>query len=134
MHLDVGDCSVLLLGNLTSDLSCIKIIYYMPSTFYIVKLQLALGNIFHWTESKLAQSQDGAKHPYWGINIDFWHCLIVMTYRNRALFRFYSFQQSRIDLRIVMRPCFPMYFTLDSGHKLAKCLKNKEWNIRTWNS
>ena len=61
-------------------------IYYMPSTFYIVKLQLALGNIFHWNESILAQSQDGAENPYWGINMDFWHCLIVMTYRNCAFF------------------------------------------------
>ena len=61
--------------------------YYMPSTFYIVKLPLALGNIFNWTESIMAQSHDGAKNPYWGLIMDFWHCLIVMTYRNRALFR-----------------------------------------------
>ena len=59
----------------------------MPSTFYIVKLPLALGNIFHWTESILAQSQGGAKSPYWGLIMDFWHCPIVMTYRNRVLFR-----------------------------------------------
>ena len=61
--------------------------YYMPSTFYIVKLPLALGNIFNWTESIMAQSHDGAKNPYWGLIMDFWHCLIVMTYRNCALFR-----------------------------------------------
>ena len=24
-----------------------------------------------------------------------------------------------------------MYFTLDSGHEIAKCQKNKEWDIRT---
>ena len=58
----------------------------MPSTFYILKLQLALGNIFNWTESIMAQSHDDAKNPYWDLNIDFWHCLIVMTYRNGALF------------------------------------------------
>ena len=67
-------------------------IYYMPSTFYNVKLPLALGNSFHRTESILAQSLVDSKYPYWGINMDFWHCLIVMTYRNRALFRFFSFQ------------------------------------------
>ena len=39
-------------------------IYYMPSTFYIVQLPLALSNIFHWTESILAQSDDDAKNPY----------------------------------------------------------------------
>ena len=61
--------------------------FYMPSTFYIVKLPLALGNIFNWTESIFAQSHDDAKNPYWGLIMDFWHCLIVMTYRNRALFR-----------------------------------------------
>ena len=61
--------------------------YYMPSTFYIIKLPLALGNIFNWTESIMAQSHDEAKNPYWGLIMDFWHCLIVMTYRNRALFR-----------------------------------------------
>ena len=33
-----------------------KILDYMPSIFYIVKLRLALGNIFDWTESILAQS------------------------------------------------------------------------------
>ena len=33
----------------------------MPSTFYIVKLLLALGNIFNWTESIMAQSHDDAK-------------------------------------------------------------------------
>ena len=43
----------------------------MPSTFYIVKLPLALGNIFSLTESILAQSHDDAKNPYSGINIDF---------------------------------------------------------------
>ena len=32
----------------------------MPSTFYIVKLPLALGNIFIWTESIMAQSHDNA--------------------------------------------------------------------------
>ena len=35
--------------------------YYVPSTFYIVKLPLALGNIFHWTKSILEQSHDDAK-------------------------------------------------------------------------
>ena len=64
-----------------------KKIYYMPSTFYIVKLPSALGNIFNWTESIMAQSHGDAKNPYWGLNMDFWHCLIVMTYRNRAPFR-----------------------------------------------
>ena len=60
----------------------------MPSTFYIhaVKFSLAPGNIFHWTESLLAQSHDEATNPYWGNNMEFWHCLIVMTYRNHALF------------------------------------------------
>ena len=62
-------------------------IYYMPSTFYIVKLPLALGNIFNLTESIMAQSHDDAKNPYWGLIMDFWHCLKVMTYKNRALFR-----------------------------------------------
>ena len=61
--------------------------YYMPSIFYIVKLPLALGNIFNWTESIMAQSHDDAKDPYWGLIMDFWHCLIMMTYMNRALFR-----------------------------------------------
>ena len=61
--------------------------YYMPSTFYIVKLPLALSNIFNWTEAIMAQSHDDAEKPYWGLIMDFWHCLIVMTYRNRALFR-----------------------------------------------
>ena len=28
-------------------------------------------NIFHWTESILAQSHDDDKYPYWGINLDF---------------------------------------------------------------
>ena len=60
--------------------------YFMPSTFNIVKLPLALANIFNWTEYIMAQSHDEAKNPYCGLNIDFWHCLIVMTYRNRALF------------------------------------------------
>ena len=32
-----------------------KILDYMPSIFNIVKLPLALGNIFYWTESILAQ-------------------------------------------------------------------------------
>ena len=64
----------------------------MPSTFYIVKLLLALGNIFYWTESILAQSHDDTKNLNLGINIDFWNCLIVVMYRNRALFPFYSFQ------------------------------------------
>ena len=39
-----------------------NIVYYMPSTFYIVKLPLALGNIFSLTESILAQSFDDAKN------------------------------------------------------------------------
>ena len=53
----------------------------------LVKLPLSLGNILHWTESiLLAQSHDDAKNPYWGINMDFWHCLIVITYRNRDFF------------------------------------------------
>ena len=47
-------------SEITSD---IEIDYYMPSTFYIVKLSyvklpLALGNIYHWTEPILAQSHD----------------------------------------------------------------------------
>ena len=83
-----------LTSSITQECGCLDSIYYMPSAFYIVKLPLALGNIFHWTESILEQSQDGAKNPYWGINMDFWHCLIVMTYRNHALFRFYLFRQS----------------------------------------
>ena len=58
----------------------------------LVKLPLALGNIFNWTESIMEQSHDDAKNPYWSLIMDFWHCLIVMTYRNRAAFRFYSFQ------------------------------------------
>ena len=66
---------------------CTIVVYYMPSTFYIVKLPLAHGNIFNWTEFIMAQSHDDAKNPYWGLIMDFWHCLIVMTYRNRALFR-----------------------------------------------
>ena len=66
---------------------CNKKNYYMPSTFYIVKLPLALGNIFNLTESIMAQSHDDAKNPYWGLIMDFWHCLKVMTYKNRALFR-----------------------------------------------
>ena len=32
----------------------------MPSTFYIVKLPLALGNIFNLAESIMAQSHDDA--------------------------------------------------------------------------
>ena len=48
--------------NLSSSVTII-IIYYMPSTFYIVKLPLALGNIFNCTESILAQSHDNAKNP-----------------------------------------------------------------------
>ena len=59
----------------------------MPSTLYIVKLPLALGNNFYLTESIMAQSHEDAKNPHWGLNMDFWHCLIVMTLRNRALFR-----------------------------------------------
>ena len=82
----------------------------------------------------MAQSHDDAKNPYWGLIMDFWHCLIVMTNRNHALFPFYSFQHGWVDLRIVMRPCFTMYFMLNSGHKIAKCHKNKEWDIRAWNS
>ena len=38
--------------------------YYMPSKIYIVKLPLALGNIFHLNESILARSHDDAKNPY----------------------------------------------------------------------
>ena len=64
----------------------------MPSTFYIVKMPLVLGNIFHWTDFILAQSHDDDKNPYLGINMDFWHCLIVMTYGNCVLSRFDSFQ------------------------------------------
>ena len=60
--------------------------YYMPSTFYIVKLPLALGNIFNLTESIMAQSHDDAKNPYWGLIMDFWHCLKVMTYKNPVHF------------------------------------------------
>ena len=48
--------------------------YYMPFTFYIVKLPLALSYIFNLIESKMAQSHDVAKNPYLGINMDFWHC------------------------------------------------------------
>ena len=60
----------------------------LQHAFYILhsKLPSALGYIFHWTESILAQSHDDAKNPYWGINMDFCHCLIVMSYRSRALF------------------------------------------------
>ena len=47
--------------NLSSSVT-IMIIYYMPSTFYIVKLPLVLGNIFNWTETILAQSHDDAKN------------------------------------------------------------------------
>ena len=54
--------------------------FYTPSKMYIVKLPLALSNIFSFTESILVQSHDDAKNPYWGINMDFWHCLVVMTY------------------------------------------------------
>ena len=43
----------------------------MPYTFYIVKLPLVLGNIFHWTESIMALSNDFAKNPYWGLIMDF---------------------------------------------------------------
>ena len=55
--------------------------YNMPLKIYIVKLLLALGNIFNLIESIVAQSHDDAKNTYWGINVDFWHCLIVMTFR-----------------------------------------------------
>ena len=48
-----------------------KKLYYMPSTFYIVKLPLAPGNIFNWTASILAQSYDDAKTSYWGLIMDF---------------------------------------------------------------
>ena len=58
----------------------------MPSKFYIVKLPLALGNIFIWPESIMAQSHDDAENPYWGLNIDLRHSFIMTTYRNRALF------------------------------------------------
>ena len=67
--------------------------YYMPTPFYIVKLLLALDNIFHGTESISAQSNDGAEKSILGHQMNFWQCLIVVTYRNRALFRFYWFQQ-----------------------------------------
>ena len=97
----------------------------MPSTFYIVKLPLALGNIFNWTESIIARSHDDAENQNWGLIMDFWHCLIVMTYRNRALFRLELGSTWLSRFRIVMRPCFPMYFTLDSSHKIAKCQKKK---------
>ena len=59
----------------------------MPSTFYLVKLLLALGNIFNRTEFIMAQSHDDAKNPYRSLIMDFWHCLKVMSYKNRALFR-----------------------------------------------
>ena len=36
----------------------------MASTFYIVKLPLALGNIFNLIESIMAQSHDDATYPY----------------------------------------------------------------------
>ena len=41
----------------------------MPSTFYIVKLLLALGNIFNWTEYIMAQSRRCQKSilgPHYG--------------------------------------------------------------------
>ena len=71
----------------------------MPYTFYIVKLPLALGNIFNYTESIMAESHYDAKNPYSGLIMDFWHFLIVITYRNRAFFSIrtrlgYSFQHS----------------------------------------
>ena len=63
----------MIFSNVTLSGNVIFIYYYMPSTFYIVKLQLALGNIFHSTESISIQSHDDAKNPYWDINMDFWH-------------------------------------------------------------
>ena len=36
--------------------------YYIPSTFYVVNLPLALGNISHLTTSILAQSHDATKN------------------------------------------------------------------------
>ena len=49
------------LNKTVSEKYPLFITYYMPSTFYIVKLPLALGNIFNWTESIMAQSHDDAK-------------------------------------------------------------------------
>ena len=43
----------------------------MPSTFYMVKLPLALGNDLNWIESIMAQSHDDAKNSYWGLIMDF---------------------------------------------------------------
>ena len=43
----------------------------MASTFYIVKMLLALDNIFHGTESILAQSHDGAKKIHIGASNEF---------------------------------------------------------------
>ena len=78
----------------------------MPSTFYIVKLPLAFGNIFSWTESIMAQSHDDAKNSYWSLIMDFWHCLEVMTYRNRALFRLELGKATRVDLESLGDPVF----------------------------
>ena len=104
-----------------------KQLYYMPSTFYIVKLPLALGTIIFSIELKpYWHSHMTMTKPYWGINMDFWHSLIVIWRKGIVyLFDFYSFQHGWVDLRIVMRPWYPMYFTLDSGHKTAKCQKKK---------
>ena len=43
----------------------------MRSTFYIVKLPLALalGNIFNWTESIMSQSHDDAKKTHIGASL-----------------------------------------------------------------
>ena len=76
----------------------------MPSKIYKAKLPLALGYIFHLTESILAHSYEAS---LW----NFWHCLIVMTFRLRAPFQFDSFQHDGEDFSIVMRPCLQMYFT-----------------------
>ena len=62
-----------------------KILDYMPSIFYIVKLPLALSNI------------STGLNPYW--HSHFWHCLIVMTYRNRAPFLLVSTWLSRFKNR-----------------------------------
>ena len=102
MHVDFHD--KILSPDVASGsdiLPCNKIDYYMPSTFSIVNVPLALGNIFNWTESIMSQSDGDAKNRYWGLIMDFWHCLIVMTYRNRALFRLelgYLSQHGLVDL------------------------------------
>ena len=82
-------------SEITSFITCLE---FIASTIYLVKLPLALSNNFYWTESIMTQSHDDAKNPYWGLNMDFWHCLIVMTYRNRALFRLELGKATRFNM------------------------------------